>query len=240
MDGLVEQIARHVELVQTVHQQVHVLHDHDVHEHGHDPLGVHGAARNVDDRRGDADLLQVLLDAKGLGRVGGSGHPAAVHGAGADRHNGVGRLGSLHKGRDAGLAGHAQSVAVEGLEHGALVDENVVACRDGLGLGLLHGVASGGRQGLRVVQGDHVEHDRCDIGSLHLGEGLRATGAGSTLDPDDRIQVAGRRADNRLFQSLRHARNRELGEPGCGGDAGAQLHEAATGNATRGKDAVKV
>jgi len=54
------------------------------------------------------------------------------------------------------------------------------------------------------------------------------------------IQMTGYRLPDVAPISLRHARNRELGEPGCGGDAGAQLHEAATGNATRGKDAVKV
>ena len=95
-------------------------------------------------------------------------------------------------------------------------------------------------QGLAVVERNELEYDGGSVGSVDLSESLGATRARSTLDPDDRIQVAGRRADNRLFQSLRHARNRELGEPGCGGDAGAQLHEAATGNATRGKDAVKV
>ena len=140
----------------------------------------------------------------------------------------------------AGHVGHAQRLASPALQHGTLVDEDVVAGLDRLRLGLLHGVAGGGGQGLGVVQGDHLQNHRGRIRRLHLGEGLRATGAGSTLDPDDRIQGAGRRADNRLFQSLRHARNRELGEPGCGDDASAQLHEAATGNATRGKDAVKV
>ena len=128
----------------------------------------------------------------------------------------------------AGLAGHAQGVAAPLLLNCAFVDEDVVAGLDGLLLGLLHGVARCSGQRLGVVQGDHVQHHLCGVGRLSLGERLGAAGAGCAFDPDDRVEVTLRGADDGRLESLGYLRDRQLGQPGSSGHGTAQLHEVAT------------
>ena len=217
-----------------------LVHHDDVDQHGHQPLGVGRAAGDVDDRHVDADLLQILLDAQRAGGVGVGTHPAAVDRARTQRHDGVGVRGGLDQMLRAGHVGHAQRLASPALQHGTLVDEDVVAGLDRLRLGLLHGVAGGGGQGLGVVQGDHLQNHRGRIRRLHLGEGLRAARAGSTLDPDDRIQIAPRCTDHGFLERLRHTRSSELAQPGRDGDSAAEFHEAATRYATRLEHALKL
>ena len=164
--------------------------------------GFSRAAGDVDHGGLDARLLQVLLDAHSVGGVGMGRAPAAVDRAGAQRDHRVGALGGIDQGRGAHLAGDAQGVAAPSLQNRTLIHKNVVARLDGLGLGLLHRMASRGGQRLRVVQGDQIQHDRGNVGSLHLGERLRAARAGSALDPDDRVEVTLRCADDRLLERL--------------------------------------
>ena len=237
MDGLIEDAGGHVEAVEL--EKTGILQQDDVDEHGHDPLGVNRAAGHVDHGRVDADLTQVLLDAHGVRRIRMSGEPTTVDRARTDGDNRVRAAGGVLKRNGSNLAGHAQRIAVPALLNRALVHKNVVARFDGLVLGLLHRVTCSRRQGLRVVQRDHVENDRSHIGGLNLCERLRASRAGSTLDPNNRIKVA-LRCSNHGFHSLRNARSSELGQTGSCRHGAAKLHEAATRYTARRQDAVKL
>ena len=229
MDGLIEDAGR---LALGVEVQIGglELHEHNVDEHAGEPLRVGRAAGDVDDGHVDAGLLKVLLHAHSVGDVGLCAHPTAVDGAGAQRDHGVGVLSSLDQVLGAGLAGNAQGVAAPLLLNRAFIDEDVVAGLDGLLLGLLHGVARCCGQRLGVVQGDHVQHHLCGVGRLSLGERLGAAGAGCAFDPDDRVKVTLRGADDGRLESLGYLRDRQLGQPGGSGHGTAQLHEVATGD----------
>ncbi len=76
VDGLVEQTCRHGEIVEL--EQAGILEQDDVHQDGHDPLGINGATGDVHYRRFDALFLQELLDAHGVGRIGMRCAPAAI------------------------------------------------------------------------------------------------------------------------------------------------------------------
>ena len=166
-----------------------------------------------------------------------SAHPAAVHGARAERDNRLRVLGSLNQMLGAGLVGDAKRLAAPALEHSALVHENVVAGFDRLLLGFLHRPT--GRRGKRlgVVERQKLEHNLCRIGSLNLSEGLRAACARRALDPDDRIQVSLSCTDNGVFQCRSNARSRELGKSCCDRDRTAKLHKAASRDPPRFKHA---
>ena len=224
VDRLVEDAGR---LVLAVERGKLLKEDH-VRQHGHEPLGV------------DAGLLQERLHAERTRLVGMSAHPAAVDRAGTQRDYGVGFLGSLDQMLRTGLVGDAQSLASPAFQHSSLVHEDVIAGLDRLLLGLLHRPAGCRRQGLGVVERDHVQHDRSRIRRLDLRKRLGTTRARRALDPDNRIQLALRCADHRFLEGLRHARRSELGQSGRDRNGAAELHEAAAADAARGKHVLKL
>ena len=169
-----------------------------------------------------------------------SAHPAAVDRAGTQRDYGVGFLGSLDQMLRTGLVGDAQSLAAPAFQHSSLVHEDVIAGLDRLLLGLLHRPAGCRRQGLGVVERDHVQHDRSRIRRLDLRKRLGTTRARRALDPDNRIQLALRCADHGFLEGLRHARRSELGQSGRDRNGAAELHEAAAADAARGKHVLKL
>ena len=149
-------------------------------------------------------------------------------------------LGRLDQMLYARLVGRAQRVAAPALEHGAFVDEDVVARLDGLLFGLFHGPARSGAQRFAVVQRNHLEHDGCRVGSIDACERLRATGARSAFDPDDRIQVALARPDDGFFERVGHARSSSLAQTDHDRERAAQFHEATTRDASRFEHALKL
>lgn len=140
----------------------------------------------------------------------------------------------------AGFASNAKRIAVPTVEHGAFIHQNVVAGFDGLLFGLFHRMARSSGQGLAVVERNELEHDGGSVGSVDLSESLGATRARSTLDPDDRVQVALACADNRLFQSLGHARSGGFTQASHNRKRATQFHEATTRNTARFEHSLKL
>ena len=156
-------------------------------------------------------------------------HPTAIDRARAQRDDRVGILRRFDQMVDARLVGDAQRLAVPAFQHRALVDQQIVARLDGLLLGFLHRPACCRRKGLRVVQGDHFQNDRRRIGLVDLSERFGAAGARCALDPDDRVQIAFRRADHGLFECLGDARGGKLGQASGYCHGSAHFHETAAG-----------
>ena len=209
-------------------------HEDDVDEHGDQPLGIGRAARHVDDRGADAGFREELLNAHGAhfrSHLRRGAHPSAVDRTAAESDDCVGVLGGGGKMLGAGSVRDAQRLAVPSLQHGTLVDEDVIARLDGLLLRFLHRISCRGGKGFAVVQRNHLQHDGRGIRLVYLSESLRATRARRALDPDDRIELALFGADHRLFKSLSDLRNGQLGCASGRHHCPAQLEEVATADA---------
>ena len=201
--GLVEHLnglVLAVELGKRAHERV-------LHDHRNQPLGIGGAARNVDDGGVDALVGQELLHAHRRGVVGARGHPSAVAGAGAERDHRVGLLSGLGQGVDALLAAHHQHVAVVRRRHSTLVYQHVSAGLDGILARLLHGMTGCCGERLGIVERDRLEHELGDIRRIGLRQRLGAARARAAFHPDDRKQLARLLAN---LQRLRYLRGRRL------------------------------
>ena len=167
-----------------------------------------------------------LRDRHGVRGIGLGGLHAAPGGAGAPADDGLGARSDVldlpQEGLAAGNAVHA--VVVE--RHVALNGKDVVALvlldrvLEG-GLGLMTG---GGHDRVVVIERDHREHQVLGDRMVAADEGFGAAGAFKAVEPDDR------RAGLRLHR-LGDVLGARASNPQARGREGAELQEAASGNA---------
>ena len=227
MDGLVEHelgLIVVVELRDATHQQV-------LNKNGDNPLGVAGAARNVDDRRVDAVLLEELLNAKSARGVGASSLPTTVASARAVGDDCLSGVSSLKKDVGTLLVSNAKCVAVPALNDCTLVDYKVATGCNRLLTSLLHRMASRCGKRLAVVQRKQLQDNGRHIRSIDLSKSLSAARARSALKPDDGLQIALGVTDDAL-KSLGNLGSGGLGKTDHRGDTSAIAEELTTANAT--------